>query len=627
MIQISTIKHQDPTSHTILHSHKLSPNPEVTIFLLIEGERQNIISIIEEQFLENISWLNWDKSDFHTDLSYVTEKYNHFLQNIESDDRRGISILIAVLSGNNLAISTIGKNSAVLIENTGTITSIIQKTGSTEEFEYIAEWEILPENAIYLSNKNLEEVFWSDILLEINSFKNDEWENICENLGKREIQDHIHIYRILRTSPEKKTESRRIKQSDIIVNEFKNTLSTITRSEWHKKYASLLKKTMDQKYFQYVFLLVWVFILFWLTYSIFWSLFWIMSEPKLDIKNQILQAQSLIEQSQKLTNNPTAFNKNIGEAENILLELRNDKSYTTDIQNLLSRIEAMKKEVNDIQTVNLSKYESIIKFNPIDISPLWVFEYNKKLTLIGKEGAILNYARGETLTKPTPYPTGEVGIQFDTADDGSLFILTENSRILSQKRNDITYVTVTGQNGWENSKNIKTFNGNIYLLWKDVGQIYKHKPGINGFSAKSESLTKTQSGIVDIGIDGWFFILYNDGKIGRYIPTKSPDIKNITLNKIPGVYDIGRFTPTEFFSRSNLSYIYILSGNKIWIFQPDSKRFQDISALNYIAQIELQTQEEIRHIFIPRDGTIYVTTNLGIYDVQYEIANNKLLLR
>jgi len=51
----------------------------------------------------------------------------------------------------------------------------------------------------------------------------------------------------------------------------------------------------------------------------------------------------------------------------------------------MNRIEAMKKEVNDIQTINLSKYQSVIQFNPLDISPLGVFEYNKKITVIGKE--------------------------------------------------------------------------------------------------------------------------------------------------------------------------------------------------------------------------------------------------
>jgi hypothetical protein len=627
MIQISTIKHQDPTSKKIVHSHKLSPNTDISLFLIISGDKKNIISIIEEQFLENIPGLNWNHGEIHTDITYLTEKYNHFSLNIENEDKADLSILLAVLSGNSLALSSIGKNSALLIEKDGTINSIIQQKDEAEVFEYIAEWEIWENSSIYLSNQNIEDIFGADILWEMHHFDTEEWENICENMGKREFHEHIHIYRISRTEWWKSHWTSRIKQNDILVNEFKDTISKLKKSEIHTKSKQAVVYLLERPYFQYIFLIVWIFILFWLTYSIFWSLFWVISAPKLDVKNQILQAKNLIEQSQKLTNNPTAFNKNIHEAENILLDVKDNKSYTTDIQSLMNRIEAMKKEVNDIQTITLSKYQSIVPFNPLDISPLGVFEYNKKITIIGKEWSILGYARWEALSKVTPYPTGERAIKFDTWDDGSVFILTENSRVLGQKRSDITYITVTGQDGWEGAKSIKTFNGNVYILWDQWNQIFKHKPGINGFSAQSEVLTKTQSGIIDIGIDGWFFILYNTWKIWRYIQTKWVEIQNIVLNKIPWIYDVGTFTPTQFFSRANLSYIYILSWNKIWIFQPDSKRFQDITALNYIAQIEIQTQEEIRHIFIPRDGTIYLTTNLWIYDLQYEIANNKLILR
>jgi hypothetical protein len=41
-----------------------------------------------------------------------------------------------------------------------------------------------------------------------------------------------------------------------------------------------------------------------------------------------------------------------------------------DTQELLSRIASMKKEVYDIQTVDMTQMTSIIPFNPTDINPL-----------------------------------------------------------------------------------------------------------------------------------------------------------------------------------------------------------------------------------------------------------------
>jgi hypothetical protein len=80
----------------------------------------------------------------------------------------------------------------------------------------------------------------------------------------------------------------------------------------------------------------------------------------METKNKLIQAQELIENSQKIINNPQAFNKTISEAEAILFELRDQRAHMTDTQNLLLRIEAMKKEVNDVQTIDVSKLNKIM---------------------------------------------------------------------------------------------------------------------------------------------------------------------------------------------------------------------------------------------------------------------------
>jgi hypothetical protein len=91
---------------------------------------------------------------------------------------------------------------------------------------------------------------------------------------------------------------------------------------------------------------------------------------------------------------------------------------------------------------------------------------------------------------------------FDAGEDGSIYILTTQNHILSPRRDEFTYVNVTGQNSWEDALSIKTFNGNIYLLDAARNQIERHKPGINGFSQKSGLMEKLQPGIFDLSIDG-----------------------------------------------------------------------------------------------------------------------------
>jgi hypothetical protein len=127
---------------------------------------------------------------------------------------------------------------------------------------------------------------------------------------------------------------------------------------------------MKNKKTEYVFLFFGIILLFALVYSFIQAIFYTINTPSKDSKNELLKAQTLIEESQKLTSNPSSFNKNIEEAEKILLELKKAQLHIADTENLLGRIDAMKKEINDIETVNLSKNTSIIPFNPSDISPV-----------------------------------------------------------------------------------------------------------------------------------------------------------------------------------------------------------------------------------------------------------------
>jgi hypothetical protein len=287
----------------------------------------------------------------------------------------------------------------------------------------------------------------------------------------------------------------------------------------------------------------------------------------------------------------------------------------------------MKKEVNDIQTIDISKLNTVMTWPEWTISPIGIFEYNKKLNLMGENNAILGYARGEQLPKAKPYPTWERGMSSDISDDGSFYIITDGGKVLTQRWDDISYITSNGKNEWNISPILNTFNGNIYLLGSGSQNVLRYKPGINGFSTATSIISDLGNTIVDLGIDGGIYALLRDGKVIRYIWGATGWQRNLNINKIPGEYNIGSEEKTELFVKPNLSYIYILSGKSIWIFSPDSKRFQDVTAWNYVAQLELQTSEDIRSISIPRDGLIYVVTSGSVHELAFEIADGKIILR
>ena len=151
---------------------------------------------------------------------------------------------------------------------------------------------------------------------------------------------------------------------------------------------------------------------------------------------------------------------------------------------------------------------------------------------------------------------------------------------------------------------------------------------MNGFSQKTPVFTAPIPGIKEIWIDWWFYVMTDTQKILRIMNTKGYTQSGIILNKIPGEYTVGwNNKNVSLILQNNLKYIYVLDSNRIWIFEPDSKRFQDVHSWNYIAQMELWTTEEIRSISVPRDGKIYVVTNNGVYDINFEFVDNNIILR
>lgn len=385
----------------------------------------------------------------------------------------------------------------------------------------------------------------------------------------------------------------------------------------------------DEKYsiILSLFLILGVILFFALTSYLVSALFSITDGTTKDAKNQILEAKTLIESSQKLTTNPVLFDQTIDKAEWILSTLETKQLYMKDIADLRNKIEAMKKEIYDIQTVDLSEKTSIVPFNPDELSPIWIYEKDKKLNIIGKQSAIQDYAVGDTGLQMKQYPSWESIKDYTIQEDGNFFFLTNSNRLLASRKNaEITYINVTWQEWWENADGIATFNGNLYLWNKDEWQIYKHRPGINGFSQKSWVLSTLSPGIMDLWIDGGFYILKNDQRIIRAMGWNG-SATGLVLNNLPGDYTVWQgSTNTRIIISWNLNYIYILDKNKVWIFLPDSKRFQDVRSWSYIAQLELSSKDKIVDIAVPRDWLLYVLTEKAAYSVGFEFVDKNIII-
>ncbi len=631
------IRHKNPESKVLIRSHVLHPHSDITIICIISAERENVVSVLEDHLLESVSSTGWNEGEENADFSYVTEKYNHFLGNLAQSDLIGTGALFATLIRDSLMVSTLWWMCAILCEKDGEISIVAEERDEEKEFQSISTGTIPHKGNVFFCSKPLNAFLGDDFFDECSHMKSEVFRETIEGLLIRDHRDSLDIIRILQehTSPEKWTShitrSRKVNhQIDIARWYLFDIFESLLHNRKIEVFFERIRVFLGTKNSQIlIFFLITGAILFFLLISVLIkALFQVSNSPQVDIKNQILEAQNLIEQSQKLTSNSEAFNQNIHTAENILFKIRDKQEYMKDTQELLQRIEAMKKEMYDIQTIDLKKRTSILKFNPLDISPIWIFEMGNKLNLIGKNSAIFGYIQWSTVPNASPYPPWEEAISVDVTDDGNFYFLTKNKRVLSTKRNEVTYVSVTGQDSWENAEKVKTFNNNIYLVDSDWWQVYKHKPGVNWFSQKTPVLSRTLSWILDIGIDGWFYVVTDEPRIYRMITKDGFSQSGITLNKVPGEYSLGNEVAwTSLIVRPNLNFIYILSKDRIWIFEPDSKRFQDVRSWTYVAQLEISSDENIRSISIPRDGLIYIVTNLWVYSIPFDFIDRNIILK
>ena len=630
MLQISGLHHNHPTSTRATRSHILTPHDAVSLFCIIDGESESTVSILEDHILESISSTEWNMRETSHDFSYITEHYNSFVTHFPREDISDIRILIGMLQGEDLTLSTVWGTHGVFIEGSGEFIDITVHENRSHEFHSITTGKIPVGATVYLANDDIEHILGHDVLGELASLPPDIWSDTSKRTIEREIWVNLHIIRLSRriyTTPTI-VSTRWRKQADILRDRGVVLVEYIRSKRMWEKTKWLIQKlpTLSNTRYQFAFLAIGVVLLFALAYSLVSSILWVLSTNTSDTKNLLIQANILIDDGQKLSGNATAFNTKITQAEKILFDLRKEQTHMVDTQKLLDRIASMKKEVYDIQSIDMTQLSSIIPFNPAEFSPVGMIEKDKKLILLGEWGAILNYVTGDKTIKIVPYPGWERVKSFDAGEDGSVYILTTQNHILSPHRDEFAYVNVTGQNSWEDALSIKTFNGNIYLLETSKNQIQRHKPGLNGFSQKSGLMEKVQPGIFDISIDGGVYLYMEDGKILRYLWDKNT-LTSIILNKIPGEWGIDTSKISTFITRSYLSYTYILNGKRIWIFQPDSKRFQDVKSWNYIGQFELNTESTIKSINVPRDGLIYVTTSSGIYGLNFEFVDGKIIFK
>lgn len=632
MFEISVKKIDFEKQNTII-KRNINLDNNLDCFILISSSNEklaeNLINNTLEFLIDKIS-----KNDAYNDFMIALENLNSYLKTWQLDEEKkdSLDMIIGILNDNNYIFSNIWKSSACLINRNSEVIELTEKWENKEEFSYISEWKLLNWEIVissniellnYLSKSDL--VDWLILADDIKIFN----KNI-KNILKTEIIETNCLVSSMKFKS-KKIEKEENPRMEII----KNNLAKIIDNKFSKiiiwKFLILTDKLKNKsKTIKNIVLILWI--SFWI-FFLYYSLSTLVSittqtENKETAKNNIIEIRNIIRVASENIWNPDAFQKNINDAEALINEVQQQEIFLWDLTKLTEDINILKKQFNKIEIFETSESNIIQAIESKD--NVKIAKNNLIPYIIQKKSIVWPIL---TTQKPEIYTFSNLAENEEFIDwffiDNNLILLTNTSKIVKFTKNwYFNFLNVVWQTKWEDMKSISSYSKNLYTLWTN-NQINKHIPSSSDFKAaetyiKDEDLKQIWE-VLSIAIDWWFYILKKDLTIVKFF-SNPYRLESIVINKLPKNYILEEWKNTAITARANLNYVYILLNDKIWIFKPNTTNYKNTQNLTYVWQIEGATKK-IKDFYVNYDWEIIVLNESWLYKLNFEISDDKILIR
>ena len=584
-----------------------------------------VLNKIYDYTIDRISTKNTYK-----DFSHSLELINSVLKSWYKDSDDKIHMVIGILNKNEFLFSNIWNGSCYLIKEKNVI-EITDPKDKKKEFSFISNWNLEDGDIISMSSKRLlsylsESDFIDSYNTQISKFNS----SIKQILEEENIEKNISIVSFI-------YKSKKDKKSNKKFDFLKEALLKIWDTNFVKRLIAFwliiqekfLKKEKIIKSILFIFIII---LAIFFLYKIINSTVSDKNISKVK-ETQILkleEAKTSLRKASENTTNKDIFNLNIKHTEKIISKLEEEKLFLEDIKLLKEKIANLKKSFEWIESFEEKESNKILDLKTNDtIKIIWL---NKKIYIIWK-----NYIEWPIIKWVTSKKYIFKDIWNDEFIDATALI--NKIAIVTKKWNIILFSTnwnfitsdVIGQDTWENSDIISSYHSNIYLISKKDNQIYKHKKSGNNFTKKIPYLTKENQKSIkdmqDIAIDWGFYIIQKDLKIRKFFSSPRNRLEKLYLNNFPENYKLeDKNSKIKIKTRPELNYVYILLNNKIFITEPNSRRFQDTKSLKYLWQIEWQ-KNKIIDFYIKHDWELNILTKTWIYKINFEENDWKILIR
>lgn len=616
-------------SNPALISKQIHLDSDLDLFFLIETNDSRLTDLLDRKILD-ASLGNIDLQNVYKDFSGVLENINGVLRTWRQDaeQKPKVHMVAGVLHRNTFLFSTVWRASCYLIKAEGEVLEITDSKDKPEEFVFISNGKLDVGDTISMSSrrlfKYLSESDFSDSLRDsdVEHFHKNISLILNEELWGKDIIVSSFMYYLELGEPATH------KWKDVLFRMLDNAIVKRAIAWWM---MAVDKMIAQKKYVKNAAFVGGIIVSFILLYVIISGVIakTVDNRETINSKELIVEARQYIKLAGDNTGNPDMFDVNIKKAEELVSDLKDKNIFLDDVQRLLDDITVMKKQFNGVESFD-ETVDNALYTGDVGVANS-LLKLQSKTYIVTKNSVVWPL---ETTGEPLVHIFSDLGDDSfvdAVALDDVLVLLTSGSKIVTfDTTGFFRYADVAGQAKWEEAASIATFGNNIYLQGRD-NQIYKHAKSGNNFKEWQKYLSDADvadiGSVLDIAIDGGFYILKSDLSMLKFFASPKYRLESLTINKAPKNYDVeNSLDPVRVKTRQELNYVYMLLNNKIWVFQPNTKSVYDTQSLQYIGQVEGK-RHTIRDFYIDHDGELLVLNDAGVYQLQFEVSDGKLILR
>ncbi len=606
-------------------------------FIVISSNDKKLVDLTLNKILDSIINKISIKNTYD-DFSIALEAINAFIKTWEKndweDDKYELDIIIWILNRNNFIFSNIWSSSCYLVKENKEIVEITERNENKSLFDYVSSGELNNWEIIVMWTKRLLSYLSNSDLLDWNiQAKIEDFVKNIKYILKSEILDHnIWIcaikYNTFSFHSEKQWKLIHIKHLLMRFADNRFVKKALASYLIAKDYISTKSKSIKN-----IFFLIWAITCFIILFFIITKLVEVTnnSKEKEEARIELIEAKKFIKLASENVTNTESFKLNIWKSEEIIKEIKDKELYLNDIKKIEDDINIVKKQFNKVE---------IYETNEDNILFSWNMKDAEKIMIIGWKYYVI--MKKWVIWPILPWWESEEKV-FDKLEDNEhfvdwvdisneLFLLTNLSNIVHlEKTWHFRFVDVDSQARWESAKQIDSYSKNIYLLWKEDNQIYKHKYSWKNFLSSSSYLPSEDLNeiweIVSIWIDWWIYLLKKDLSLLKMFKDPKYRLEIITINNRPQNYDIENpESKIDIKTSPNLNYFYMLLNNKIWVFEPNTRRFQDTKSISYIGQIEAK-DKKIIDFYVNYDWEAIVLDDTWVSKLEFEITDSWIIIR